>query len=105
MRFDDERNWSGYVPVRLPGTLCIQERLPPGAAAVLLSRYHSSPDLILPIDTVEKRMFEAIDGRRSIAQIAVLASGRDAQSRARAFFEQLWWFDQIVVGASAVTGR
>ena len=71
-----------------PGTLCVQERLPPGAAAVVLSRYHASPDLILPIDTREKGMFDAIDGRRSIATI-VDRQAADALSRARTFFEQL----------------
>ena len=55
--------WPRYVPVRLPGTLCVQERLPAGAAGVLLSRYHTSPDLVLVIDAQEKRMFDAIDGR------------------------------------------
>jgi SAM-dependent methyltransferase len=98
--FAEAGNWLRYVPVKLPGTLCLQERLPPGAAAVLLSRYHTSPDLIVPIDTVEKRMFDAIDGRRNIAQIGELAGGMDLVSRAHAFFEKLWCFDQIVVDAS-----
>ena len=26
--------WLGYVPLRMPDTICVQERLPPGAAAV-----------------------------------------------------------------------
>jgi hypothetical protein len=100
LRFDDEFRWSRYVPVRLPGTLCIVERLPPGAAAVLLSRYHSSPDLIVPIDAVEKRLFDAIDGRRSIEQIAEIAGGQELAQRARTFFEKLYWFDQVAVDAS-----
>jgi hypothetical protein len=44
--FDPER-CSQYVPLRLPSTLCVQERLPPGAAAVLLNRSHPYHDLIL----------------------------------------------------------
>ena len=67
--FDDER-WTKWVPVRSPHTLCIRERLPPGAAAVLLNRNHRHPDLILPIDAREKQMFDAVDGHRSVAQIA-----------------------------------
>jgi hypothetical protein len=98
--FEAPGNWRRYVPLRLPGTLCIQKHLPPGAAAVLLSRYHSSPDLIVPIDAVEKRMVDAIDGRRSIAQIAEAAGAQNAVQRARTLFEKLWWFDQIVVDAS-----
>jgi hypothetical protein len=96
MRFDDER-WPGYVPIRLPSTLCVQERLPPGAAAVLLNRAHPFHDLILAIRPQEKRMFDAIDGRRSIAEIAGHAG---EHARARAFFQKLWWYDQVVYDAS-----
>src|SRR5262245_22337151 len=95
IRFDDER-WPGYVPVRLPSTLCVQERLPPGAAAVLLNRAHPYHDLILPIGAQEKRMFDAIDGRRSIAEIV----GHARATTARALFEKLWWYDQVVYDAS-----
>jgi SAM-dependent methyltransferase len=91
----DDQSWSRYVPVRLPGTLCVQERLPPGAAGVLLSRYHRWPDLILPIDEREKRMFDAIDGRRSIGEIECVAGSVE-----RDFFERLFWFDQVVFDAS-----
>ena len=89
-----------YVPVRLPGTLCVQERLPDGAAGVLLSRYHAYPDLILVIDAQEKRMFDAIDGRRSIAKIVDRAGGDRLLPRARAFFEKLFWYDQVVFDCS-----
>src|SRR5262249_12788969 len=49
IRFDHER-WARYVPIRLPATLCVLDRLPAGAAGVLLNRSHRFPDLILPID-------------------------------------------------------
>lgn len=81
------------VPIRLPHTVCVQERLPPGAAAVLLNRSHQHTDLILPIDARQKRLFDQIDGRRSIAEI-----GSDA-----AFFETLWRYDQVTWGRSAPT--
>ena len=42
--------WLDYVPVRVPDTLCVQERLPPGAAAVLINRAHTDTDIYLPID-------------------------------------------------------
>jgi SAM-dependent methyltransferase len=99
VRFDDER-WRRYVPVRLPSTLCIQERLPAGAAAVLLNRSHPNPDLTLAIDTQEKRLFDAIDGRRGIAEIVEHVRLDDAWPRARTFFEKLWWYDQVVFDAS-----
>jgi SAM-dependent methyltransferase len=100
VRFNDERNWPRYVPVRLPGTVCVQERLPPGAAAVLLSRYHASPDLILPIDSIEKRLFDVIDGRRTIAEIVERVDETNSPSRTRAFFEKLFRFDQVAIDAS-----
>jgi hypothetical protein len=99
IRFDDER-WPGYVPVRLPSTLCVQERLPAGAAAVLLNRAHPYHDLILAIGAQEKRMFDAIDGRRSIAKILDQARASKERGRARIFFERLWWYDQVVYDAS-----
>jgi SAM-dependent methyltransferase len=97
--FDDE-HWKSYVPIRLPSTLCIQERLPAGAAGVLLNRSHPFHDLILPIGAPEKRMLDAIDGGRTIEEIADVAGGDDAPSRGRAFFEKLWCYDQVTFDAS-----
>ena len=88
--------WLGYVPVRLPDTLCITERLPPGAAAVLINQAHTYTDIYLPINTQEKRWLDAIDGERSVGAI-VDGEGRDLS---RAFFERLWWHDQVVFDAS-----
>jgi SAM-dependent methyltransferase len=88
--------WLDYVPIRLPDTLCIQERLPPGAAAVLINRGHTSHDVYLPIDAQEKRLFDAIDGERRIGEIV----GDGHRDLGRALFEKLWWHDQIVLDAS-----
>jgi len=96
----DDSYWPHYVPVRLPGTLCVQERLPAGAAGVLLSRYHTSPDLVLVIDAQDKRMLDEIDGRVSIAEIVERTGGHEQLSPARAFFEKLFWYDQVVFDAS-----
>src|SRR5262249_36951168 len=84
LRFDYDR-WPRFVPIRLPHAICVQERLPPGAAAVLLNRSHRHHDLLVPLDGLEKRIFDAIDGRRSIADIAKEA-GADTTARARALF-------------------
>jgi SAM-dependent methyltransferase len=98
VRFDDE-SWLRYVPVRLPWTQLVQERLPAGAAGVLLNGSHPYTDLILVISAQEKRLFEAIDARRSIAKILDHSRESDA-GRARRFFEMLWWYDQVVFDAS-----
>ena len=97
--FDDDR-WPGYVPIRLPATLCIRERLPAGAAAVLLNRSHPYHDLLVVVDAREKQMFDAIDGRRTIAAIIDEVGGDGARLRARALFEKLWWYDQVVFDMS-----
>src|SRR5262245_37542183 len=98
IRVDDER-WASCVPIRLPYTLCIQDRLPVGAAGVLLNRSHTSHDLVLPVDAQEKRMVDAIDGRRTIAEIADRAD-RSQLAHALGLFQKLFWFDQVVLDAS-----
>jgi SAM-dependent methyltransferase len=96
--------WLGYVPIRMTDTICVQERLPPGAAGVLINRTHTDRDLITPIDANEKRVLDAIDGRcsiRAIAKITSPTSQSESQlGRVRAFFERLWWCDQVVFDAS-----
>ena len=103
IRFDDER-WPGHIPIRLPTTICVEKRLPPGAAAVLINQSHTFSDLVLPIDSAEKRLFDAIDGKRTIAEIIGNSAGSEGRQqhceRAHAFFEQLWRYDQVVFDAS-----
>ena len=96
--FDGDR-WLHYVPLRRPWTELIEERRPAGAAGVLLNRSHPSHDLVLVIDAGDKRVFDRIDGRRSIKEIAD-CEGETAIRRARTFFERLWWYDQVVFDAS-----
>jgi SAM-dependent methyltransferase len=96
--------WPGYVPIRMADTICIQERLPAGAAAVLINQTHTDKDLINAIDAAEKRMFDAIDGKCSVGEIAkraVPSSRTEPQlDLVRAFFERLWRYDQVVFDAS-----
>jgi len=99
VRFDDQ-HYLSYVPIRRPWTMCIQERLPAGTAGVLLNQTHLFDDLILFIDEQEKRMFEAIDGHRSISEIVKKVKGKGAASLAQVFFEKLWWYDQLVFDTS-----
>jgi hypothetical protein len=95
--------WTGYVPVRIADTVCIQKRLPPGAAAVVINRSHTFRDLYLPINVTEKGWFDAIDGNRTIGEIVhrLPSPGGAAQlDAARNFFERLWWYDQVVFDVS-----
>ena len=98
VRLDADRS-SDYIPLRLPSTLCLQERLPAGAAAVVLNRSHPYPDLILALNPQEKRMFDAIDGRRTVKQIVDYTNS--PLTSARVLFWNLWWYDQITFDASA----
>ena len=103
IHFDDD-GWLNYIPIPLPNTICVQERLPPGSSGVLINQDHTYPDLILPIDAYEKKLFDLIDGRLSIAEIIKRASVTDQDvAQARVFFELLWCYDQIVFDASGIT--
>ena len=88
--------WRAAVPIRLPDTICVQERLPPGAAAVLINRTHIYRDLVLPIDAAEKRLFDRVDGIRTLGEIA----DGVPPAKAHDFFERLGWWDQVVFDSS-----
>ena len=94
-------DWRGYVPLRLPWTLCIRDRVPPGSVAVLITRAHTYPDLAFPIDAAQERIFSAIDGKRSIDEILQAAAAAIGDEQARRFIEQLWEYDQIVFDATS----
>jgi len=89
--------WRNYVPIKMPDTICVEERLPPGAAAVLINRTHTYRDLYLPVGVQEKQLFDAIDGQRTLGEIA---EKHGYLNTARALFERLWWYDQVVFDAS-----
>jgi SAM-dependent methyltransferase len=89
--------WLGYVPIRLPDTICVQEKLPPGAAGVLINRRHTYTDIGLPINARQKNLYDAIDGNRSIGEIAPETALRTI---ARVLFERLWQCDQVVFDLS-----
>jgi SAM-dependent methyltransferase len=95
--FDDD-GYLRYVPIRLPWTMCVTEGIPPGAAGVLVNQTHIFDDLYLIIDGPEKQLVDAIDGRRSVAEIVESLPG--SAPPARGFFEKLWWYDQVVFDAS-----
>jgi SAM-dependent methyltransferase len=96
VRFDTD-SWREYVPVRLPGTIAVRERLPAGAAAVLINRNHTYTDLYLPVDAPRLRLWEPIDARRTVAEII---GDRENRNVARDFFEQLYRWDQVVFALS-----
>ena len=92
--FDDER-YLHYVPIRLPFTMCVKEGLPPGFAGALVNQTHIFDDLYVLVNEQENQLWEAIDGRRSIAEIAESLPGARSE-----FFEKLYWYDQVVFDTS-----
>ena len=98
-------SWREYIPIVLPWTKCVRERLPPGCVAVLINQSHTFTDLILTVDALEDRLLGAIDGNRTLGEILQIASHeRGAERRALSFFERLWQYDQIVFDASGSRG-
>jgi len=99
--------WMDYIPFRMSDTICVQDRLPPGAAGVLINQAQTCRDLVVPLDALEKRMFDAIDGVRTIREIVDQAlpssQPRLMPELARTFFERLWWYDHVVFDASRRT--
>jgi SAM-dependent methyltransferase len=94
-------SWRNYIPIPLPWTVCVRERLPPGSVAVLINQSHTFTDLILTVDSFDERLLGAIDGNRTLAEILRLAlPDGDGEARALRFFERLWQYDQVVFDAS-----
>jgi len=94
--------WLSYVPIRMADTVCVQARLPTGAAGVLINRSHSYTDIFMAVDAKEKLLYDAIDGRCTIGEILgrTASSQEQPQDETRAFFERLWWHDQVVFDSS-----
>ncbi len=99
-------SWRDYIPIALPWTLCVRERLPPGSVAVLINQSHTFTDLILTVNSFEDKLLRVIDGSRTLGEMMRFASpDGDGESRALRFFERLWNYDQVVFDASRATCR
>jgi len=101
INFDGD-GWLDYIPIPVSGTIVVEERLPAGAVAVLINRAHTQTDIYLPINTTQKRLFDTIDGERSIRDL--VGDGSDL-SEARTLFLRLWRYDQVVFDASNPSGH
>jgi hypothetical protein len=104
----DDAGWLRFIPIRLPESISVRNRLPPGAAAVLINQSHTDSDLVLPVSATELQLVEAIDGQHSNAEIVhhlavSKSSGRQLREQARSLLERLWWYDQAVFDTSGGT--
>jgi hypothetical protein len=98
--------WCDYVPIRMPDTICVEVReqllaeMQSKADVVLINQAHTYQDIILPISFLEKKYFEAIDGKRTIGEIVKRMESNGSKkvclNQARSLFERLWTHDQVV---------
>ena len=94
--------WENWIPIRLPWTICVRDRVPPGSIAVLINPAHKHTDLVLPIEASEAHLFDQIDGVRTLDAILHNCwKNEDGLS----FFQKLWRYDQIVFDTSGVATR
>ncbi|MGI9609908.1 MAG: class I SAM-dependent methyltransferase, partial [Acidimicrobiia bacterium] len=90
------------IPIRLPDAITVEERLPPGAAAVLINTAHTDTDLVLAVTSAEKRLVDKIDGHRTLSEIAANAGAHlgSPDGAIGGLFERLWLWDQVVFNQS-----
>ncbi len=98
----DGNHWLDYIPIPIFGTIVVEERLPAGAAAVLINRAHTQTDIYLPVSASEKKIFNAIDGECSVRDLIGITGNI---SEARSLFIRLWLYDQVVFDASCQRSR
>jgi hypothetical protein len=89
------RGWLGFKPIRNPGLEIDAGPFPGDGVARLSWAAHDDPAISLVVDEAQARLFDAIDDRRSIAQIVEAAAlpVADPERVAQAFFHALWCRD------------
>jgi hypothetical protein len=92
--------WHHLIPLRVPWTVTVRERLPAGVVAVLINRAHTFADLILAVDKDQHTLLSAIDGQRNLAEIVGNCATGISEKRALSFFKKLWQYDQVVFDGS-----
>jgi hypothetical protein len=93
--------WRAFVPIAVPWTVCVRERVPPGSVAVLINQAHVFTDLVLTVDAFEHRLLGAVNGTRTLGDILSMSAAARDEARSLNFFKRLWQYDQVVFDASA----
>jgi len=91
------RKWLQYRPVRNPGLEIEAGHYPADGVARLSWAAHEDPAISLVVSEPQSRLFDLMDGVRSLAQIVEAALLRDIDSEelARSFFQELWRRDYV----------
>jgi len=105
------RDWLSFKPVRNPGLEIDIGSFPADGVARLCWAAHDDAAISLIVDEPQARLFDAIDGGRSIAQILEAAGPRVAEPErfAQIFFHAMWcrdfvWFQIPAASASVSPG-
>ena len=93
----DGGDWPRYVPIRNPGLGISEQDLPAKTAARLHWESHAFPGINALVDSLQARLFNAVDGRRTISEVVSHAGAEfdepAAREYARNFFRSMWRFD------------
>ena len=93
----DGSDWPGYVPIRNPGLTISEQDLPTKAVARLQWASHAFPEINALVDSLQARLFNAVDGCRTISEVVSHAGAEfdepAAREYARNFFRSMWVFD------------
>ncbi len=88
--------WRSYVPLVPTTVVSVEDRLPPGASVALINTAQVDRDLVCFLDARQRRVFDSIDGRRSLV---------DIDGATPELFERLWLHDLVIIDSSAVSQR
>ncbi len=98
----DRGGWLEYIPLRVPESITKQGKNSTTGVAILINTAHTDPDLIFPVDDLQMRMVDLIDGQRTIRGIIAdsIPSGKEPGAgeinAIRNFFEMLSLYDQVI---------
>lgn len=90
------RDWLSFKPIRNPGLEIDVGHFAAGVARLCWAA-HDDPAISLIVDETQARLFDAIDGSRSIAQIleAVAPPVAEPEPFAQSFFHAMWCRDFV----------
>jgi hypothetical protein len=91
------RDWLSFVPIRNPGLEIDVGPFPGDGVARLCWAAHDDPAISLVVDESQARLFDAIDGSRSVARILETAppSVAEPERFAQNFFHAMWCRDFV----------
>ena len=93
----DGSDWLHYVPIRNPGLGISEQDLSTKAVARLHWGSHAFPEVSALVDSLQAKLFNAVDGCRTISEVVSHAGAEfdepAAREYARNFFRSMWVFD------------